>query len=450
MPLRRVSGMPGCGVMVIVWSWHPSIRSERCSHLITSRAHLIERLHQASEAEHSLCCQYLYAAFSLRRTLADFPEQSRGDTAELVMTATQAWAYAIYYIARQEMEHLAIATNLLTAIGERPHLSHGDYPDTRLAVLLQNPMILERCNEQALRRFQFFERPKGPGFEPPPAVETIYLDIQTLFGTLPAGELFIGEGERQIDSSDVELGLAMQIPAVTSRATAVQAVDLVLEQGEGLGASVLSKDTHFARFNEVLQSYLQISKLGLEPSLPVVNNPVSRGGTPAIPEGATVVTNGFSAALMDFFDEGYRLMLIMLKEFLWGFRGYSGMFEAVEALKTTAEMQANRRVTILSENAYYPFMTMFIRPVGELLARQPAFEDARDPARAGASFRTGGGIPIWTDIEQYVNGLAALESRAAALAKDAPDRPVRDALTYVSQNLSRMRMNILNVWNQSG
>lgn len=125
----------------------------------------------------------------------------------------------------------AIATNLLTAIGERPHLSHGDYPDTKLAVLLQNPMILERCNERALRRFQFFERPKGPGFEP---------------------------------------------------------------------------------------------------SLPVVTNPVSRGGTAAIPEGATVVTNGFSAALMDFFDEGYRLMLIMLKEFLWGFRGYSGMFDAVE------------------------------------------------------------------------------------------------------------------------
>jgi hypothetical protein len=418
--------------------------------LITSRAHLIERLHQAAEAEHSLCCQYLYAAFSLRRTAADFPAESRGDGAELVMTATQTWAYQIYYVARQEMEHLAIATNLLTAIGERPHLSHGDYPDARLAGLLQGPMILERCNEQALRRFQFFERPKGPGFEPPPAIETIYLDIQTLFQTLPADELFIGQGERQISSSDVELGLQMQIPAVTSRATAVQAVDLVLAQGEGLGASPLSQDTHFARFNEVLQSYPRIRELGLEPSLPVVTNPVSRGGAATIPEGTTVVTNGFSASLMDLFDEGYRLMLIMLKEFFWGFRGYSGMFEAVEALKTSSQMQAHRRVTILSENAYYPFMTMFIRPLGSLLARQPAFEDVADPARAGASFRTGPAIPIWTDIELYVNGIAGLQARAAALATEAPDRPARDALTYVSQNLSRMRMNVLNVWNQTG
>lgn len=328
------------------------VASLRKSPTLTTRAHLIERLHQASEAEHSLCCQYLYAAFSLRRTASDFPAESRGDAAELVMTATQHWAYEMYYVARQEMEHLAIATNLLTAIGERPHLSHGDFPDAKLAVVLQNPMILERCTEAALRRFQFFERPNGPGFEPPPAVETIYLDIQQLFETLPAGELFTGQGERQISSSDVELGLQMQIPVVTSRATAMQAVDLILEQGEGLGASPLSKDTHFARFNDVLQSYLGIAELGLEPSLPVVTNPVTREGTAAaIPDGATVVTNGFSAALMDFFDEGYRLMLIMLKEFFWGFRGYSGMFDAVEAVKTTAQMQANRRVAILSENA---------------------------------------------------------------------------------------------------
>ena len=436
-----------CGATVIAPSPRSSL-APKATTVITSRAHLIERLHQASEAEHSLCCQYLYAAFSLRRSAADFAAESRGDAAELVMTATQAWAYTIYYVARQEMEHLAIATNLLTAIGERPHLSHGDYPDTKLAEILQGPMILERLNEDSLRRFQFFERPKGPGFEPPPAVETIYLDIQQLFLTLPAGELFIGEGERQISTSDVELGLQVHVPAVTSRATAVQAVDLVLAEGEGLGASPLSQDTHFARFNEILQSYPRIRELGLEPSLPVVNNPVSRPSYIGIPEGATLVTNGFSAALMDFFEEGYRLMLIMLQEFFWGFRGYSGMFEAVEALKTPAQMQAHRRVAILSEQAYYPFMTMFIRPVGELLARQPAFEDVRNPARAGAPFRTGGGIPIWTDMQQYVDGIAALEAQAAALAKEAPDVAARDALAYLSQNLSRMRMNVLNVWHQ--
>jgi hypothetical protein len=309
-------------------------------------------------------------------------------------------------------------------------------------------MVLERCSEQTLRRFQFIERPKGPGFEPPPAVETIYLDIRQLFATLPAGELFTGEGERQIDSTDISLGLSMQIPAVTNRASAVQAIDFVLAQGEGLGASPLSKDTHFARFNSILQSHARVCELGLEPSLPVVANPVSCGPPDALPDGATLVTNDFSAALMDFFNEGYRLMLIMLKEFFWGFRGYSGMFEAVEALKTPEQMAAQRRVAILSENAYYPFMTMFVRPVGELLARQPAFSDVQDPARAGASFQTGGAIPVWTDMALYVNALAALEGRAAALAGEAPDPPAHDALTYLAQNLSRMRMNILDVWNQ--
>src|SRR5262249_44270011 len=160
-----------------------------------------------------------------------------------------------------------------------------------------------------------------------------------------------------------------KILPVTSRATAAQAVDLILEQGEGLGALPTGSDTHFARFTRTIQDYAQVcEQLRIEPSLPVVQNPVSCAAADgSVPEGATLVTNAFSAALMDAFDEGYRLMLCMLGEFLWGFRGFTGLFEAVEALKPPSQIAAERLVTILAENAYFPFMTMFIRPVGELL-----------------------------------------------------------------------------------
>jgi hypothetical protein len=416
---------------------------------VSSRKTLIKLLHQASQAEHSLSCMYLSAAFSLRRSRADFqiarqdPGRKLSDQqVSLMMSATQRWATQIYWVARQEMEHLGIATNLLSAIGERPYLHHGNYPDPVLGKLLHIDMALRRCDEHTLERFQYVERPKGllPGLDP--AVETLYLDIQRAFNTLPAAELFRGEGERQIDQSDIELGVSMQILPVMNRASASQAVDLILTQGEGVSASPLSKDTHFAKFTETLRDYRRVTReLGLEPSLPVVDNPVYEGGLP----GTTPITHPFSRALMQLFDEGYRLMLIMLAEFFWGFRGYSGMFEAVAALSTTEQRLAHRRVEILSENAFFPFMTMFIRPVGELLARSPAFVDARDPARAGPAFSTGKGIPIWTDMDAYIEAMLALQRHTAELAAEAPDRMTQDALVYLEQNLTRMRLNIIHL-----
>jgi hypothetical protein len=420
-----------------------------------SREQLVVRLHQASEAEHSLCCQYLYAAFSLRRLGSDFPTP-RCEAAELLMAATQQWAYQIFYIARQEMSHLAVATNLLSAIGEPPHLSHGGYPDTQLGALVGAQMVLERCSEATLRRFQYIERPKAPGFGSSPGVECIYDDIKGMFSCLPANELFKGEGERQLSSAQLDFGVSMQIPPVTNRPSAIAAINLVLAEGEGLGVSPLLKDTHYARFTALLESYAQVAALAqkcgpnLDLSLPVVPNPVSRTGPGPLPEHATLVTNAFSAELMDFFNHGYRLMLIMLQEFLRGYRSYSGIFEAVEALKTPEQLTNDRLVTIMAENAYFPFMTMFIRPVGELLARQPAFPNVHDEARAGASFQTGGDIPTCKkDICFYVDGLACLQQWAAKLATDAPDPISNHTLSYLAKNLTRMRTNMQDVWNQN-
>ena len=211
--------------------------------------------------------------------------------------------------------------------------------------------------------------------------------------------------------------------------------------------------TPTSRFTAAIQDYRQLVKSlqidPLLPSLPVVCNPVSRPSAAGRePDGATLVTNKFSAALMDLFNEGYRLMLIMLRQFLWGFRGFSGAFEEVEALQTREQIAAQRLVTVVSENAYFPFMTMFIRPIGELLARQPAFPDGNDPARAGASFQTGGEIPAWTEIGPYIDAMGELAARTQGLAHHAPDGTLRNALTYVFQSLYRMRMNIENVWNR--
>jgi len=79
------------------------------SSVITTRSDLIQALCDAAELEHGLCCAYLFAAFSIkRRTEEGVPPHRLADL--------RNWESVLLLIARQEMEHLGIVANLLTAI----------------------------------------------------------------------------------------------------------------------------------------------------------------------------------------------------------------------------------------------------------------------------------------------------------------------------------------------
>jgi hypothetical protein len=65
---------------------------------------------QASELEHSLACQYLFTAFSLK-------EGADEGITSVQRSKIADWQRWIVEIAVQEMLHLALAGNLLTAIG---------------------------------------------------------------------------------------------------------------------------------------------------------------------------------------------------------------------------------------------------------------------------------------------------------------------------------------------
>jgi hypothetical protein len=66
-------------------------------------------------------CQYLYAALSLKQS------QNEGLTREEA-EAAQRWRKHIFHIAAQEMLHLSLVQNLLSATGAAPHLSRPDFP----------------------------------------------------------------------------------------------------------------------------------------------------------------------------------------------------------------------------------------------------------------------------------------------------------------------------------
>src|ERR1700746_2832528 len=89
--------------------------------VIEHREALYYMLCEASELEHGIMCKYLYAAFSRKQSEAEALSPAEAE-------AVQRWRKHISHIATQEMLHLALVQNLLSAIGGAPHLARPDFP----------------------------------------------------------------------------------------------------------------------------------------------------------------------------------------------------------------------------------------------------------------------------------------------------------------------------------
>ena len=132
---------------------------------IETRDHLLSTLAEASELEHHLMCLYLYAAFSLKRSTAEGITPAELD-------AITTWRTEILAIAGQEMTHLALVTNLTTAIGGSAHLFRAGFP-AKAGYFPSDFMIeLAPFSLATLDHFIFLERPEdrevqeGQDFQP--------------------------------------------------------------------------------------------------------------------------------------------------------------------------------------------------------------------------------------------------------------------------------------------
>jgi Ferritin-like len=74
---------------------------------VESREELVYLLGEACEIEHGLMCEYLYAQFSLKRSTDE------GLTSDQ-LARVRVWELTLVDIVKQEMLHLALATNILT------------------------------------------------------------------------------------------------------------------------------------------------------------------------------------------------------------------------------------------------------------------------------------------------------------------------------------------------
>jgi hypothetical protein len=328
---------------------------------VGSRSDLLKLLCEAAELEHGIACTYLYAAFSLKR------DTSEGDMTWQEQQTVRGWAAKLYFIASQEMLHLALVWNLTTAIGGTPYYLRPNFPQDSNYYPLRAPLTLQPFGPAALERFIQYERPLRMNPDRNPAALTPRADEDaTEIDFKSIGELYalIESGFRHIEPKELFIGLAAQqmtkelvhfpdIVPVVDRTSALEAIDTITHQGEGTKHD--RDDSHFGAFVAMLAE-LQDSKshgANFTPARPALVNPsagVSRGyGAQPNP-----IEDPLSQQVAALFDSSYSLMLRMLA---WSF----------EVDNTGIEAEVKRFCDVAID-----FMPRVILPLGEGLMLMPA------------------------------------------------------------------------------
>jgi hypothetical protein len=291
------------------------------SKTIDTRSDLLKLLCEAAELEHGIACSYLYAGFSLKRDLAE-----GGMTWEQQQTVRQ-WASQIYFIASQEMLHLALVWNMTTAIGGTPYYLRPNFPQPSRYYPLNVPIELEPFGPKSLRRFILYEHPEkvaphrklkslfalaGEDAEKIEfgSVGELYGLIRSGFSNIPEKDLFIGSRTQQMTS---ELVHFPDLVKVIDRASAIAAIDEITHQGEGIAHD--RDNSHFGAFVAMLKDLVHAKGHGFSPARPAMRNPAARVDT-SYGGKAKAIENPIAAEIAGLFDSVYSLMLRMLA---WSF-----------------------------------------------------------------------------------------------------------------------------------
>jgi hypothetical protein len=245
--------------------------------LIKDREELLFLLTEAAELEHTAMCSYLYAAMSLKRSTEE-------GVTEAELVKIEGWRKQIRVVAIQEMRHLNLVNNLLSAFGSAPHFFRSNFPvpagrfpanlEFNLApfsestiqhfIMIERPMGVEVLDGTAFRHLEHYHREIREDFFSPmasdyPTVGHLYYKIangiDTLAEKLGHEALFIGHADAQVGGSLFPLpGLF----SVTDIASAHRAIESIVFEGEG--APGHSEESHFSRFETIAKELKELKK----------------------------------------------------------------------------------------------------------------------------------------------------------------------------------------------
>jgi hypothetical protein len=239
-----------------------------------------DSLQLAIELEHSTIPPYLYALYSLK------PESNR-EIAKIIKS-----------VVLEEMLHMSLACNVLNAVGGRPEIDSPrfipNYP-TPLPGTVESGLVvpLAAFSMDILTGvFMVIEEPEKPLEIPviPPlmamsgapaqedkalTIGEFYEKIMEQIAGLSCQGIFTGEPNRQLRTTFEQL----PIFPVTDEKSALRALGLIVDQGEGTKTSPFDKEkepAHYYRYAEIYEGYSLIPNPDHSPGAP----PYIYGGAP--------------------------------------------------------------------------------------------------------------------------------------------------------------------------
>ena len=413
--------------------------------VVEHREHLWYLLAEAAQVEHLIMCQYLYASFSLKGGPED------GLTAEQA-AAVARWREVLTGIAIEEMLHLALVFNVMTAIGAAPPLSRPNFPRSSGDLPGGVQFRLLPFGTDSLTHFLYLERPEGmervdaEGFVPtiPPrepieageaisraqdfaTVGHLYRGIErglaALSGRFGERGLFVGPRRAQ---ATPELFRWPQLVAVHDLASATAAINEIIEQGEGARGDW--QPAHYGRFLGIWEEYTKLKQTdpGFEPAFPVI--PAFTRQPYDITEPQPLLTDPLTRAIAEVFNLGYEVLLQTLNRFF------------------THTDETDDQLQLLVGTAF-GLMADVLRPLGRALPRLPAGRG--HPGRtAGPTFEMyyqfGNFVPwrgpAWALLSERAAILATRGAETAAL----PGAPAvaNDAATAAAGIAAQLLMHV--------
>jgi len=254
----------------------------------------------ARRVEMSTIPPYLYAAYSIR-----------GETSEardLIMS-----------VVVEEMLHLALTSNLLLALGGEPDFGDSlipEYPSLLAHHTPDLPLELKRCTPQVITdTFLAIERPEAVDA---PAEADDYETLGQFYAALELALHRIGahtdlfadhQAARQLSDASFYGPVAFDaddsggLMLITDVDTACEALDVIVDQGEGLGDHLWADPehrelTHYHKFIQLADGTLPIGD-----TWPVLDNPKVAD----LPADVGSVAKMFNALYMLLFDTLRRL-----------------------------------------------------------------------------------------------------------------------------------------------
>ncbi|MBW4618101.1 MAG: ferritin-like protein [Cyanosarcina radialis HA8281-LM2] len=416
---------------------------------VKTREDLLYLLSQAAELEHSLACQYLFTAFSLKESTDEGVSQAQ-------LTKINRWRRTINGIAVEEMLHLALASNLLTSIGGAPYFRRANFPQAKTYTSLKLQFKLAPFSETTLNRYICFELPNNFDTEeqkdnwiqfcqqirdeellrimallPQPLVprKIEYNTIGELYGLIRQGfetigqKLFIGPPEAQAT------GIFRQMIQVKDLESAVKAIELIVVQGEGSPAQ--RDDSHFAKFTKIREEYLAElqSDPNFQPARPVIENPLLSLQQDNTTPGANIITDSLSRDAIEIFVALYEVMLQILLRFF-------------------AHTEENEEQMYVLKSAFINLMPFGVSPLAKAITQLPAGEGFPG-INAGPSFEVYADVQLLPQMSSawifFQERLQEIYQACDALIDDSRTQPysqLRSSLTEVSAALKNIAYTI--------